>query len=264
MVACNTVVAGCTANNGHCLAVSLYLNHERQLSRERPVMREATLSYRVDPDHPVPTIGGALTSGAPVFAGGAFDQRERPDFFGTRGNNQPLAEREDVLSFQTPPLTEDLIIAGPLYIELWIESDAPDTDFTAKLVDIYPPSAHYPDGYAMNITDGIHRSRYRDSWENPEPLQPGKRVKVVIEPFATCNVFKRGHRLRLDIASSNFPRFDVNPNSGESRGSGTKQTHRHQHRAPEPGLCLPAGADDAPGRGIAGPGASAGRLRLSH
>lgn len=198
--------------------LSLYLDHEQRLSRERPTVREANLSYRTDPDQPVPTIGGALTSGAPVFVGGAFDQRERPDFFGTRGDNQPLAARADVLSFQTPPLTEDLIVAGPLHIELWIESDAPDTDFTAKLVDVYPPSSDYPDGYAMNITDGIRRSRYRDSWENPEQLELGERVKVIIEPFATCNVFKRGHRLRLDIASSNFPHFDVNPNSGEAEG----------------------------------------------
>jgi putative CocE/NonD family hydrolase len=72
----------------------------------------------------------------------------------------------------------------------------------------------------MNITDGIIRCRYRDSWEHPAPLTPGEPFKVVIEPFATCNLFKRGHRLRLDIASSNFPRFDVNPNSGEAEGMG--------------------------------------------
>lgn len=198
--------------------MSLYLHHDQCLSCAHPGVHEATLSYRTDPDNPVPTIGGALTSGAPVFVGGAFDQRERPDFFGTLGNNRPLADRADILSFQTPPLTEDLVVAGPLYIELWIDSDAPDTDFTAKLVDVYPPSADYPQGFAMNITDGIRRCRYRDSWETPQPLTPGKRVKVVIEPFATCNVFKRGHRLRLDIASSNFPHFDVNPNSGEAEG----------------------------------------------
>jgi len=204
--------------------MNLYLHHDRCLSATPPRVDEAKLSYRADPDHPVPTVGGALTSGAPVFVGGAFDQRERADFFGTRGNNQPLAERADVLSFQTPPLTEDLIVAGPLQIELWIDSDAPDTDFTAKLVDVYPPSADFPQGYAMNITDGIRRCRYRDSWETPQPLTPGKRVKVVIEPFATCNLFKRGHQLRLDIASSNFPHFDVNPNSGEPEG----QAHHKQ------------------------------------
>lgn len=199
-------------------SLTLYLNQQRQLTHQHPTSQDARLSYLADPDHPVPTIGGALTSGAPVFVGGAFDQRERADFFGARGDNQALAERTDVLSFQTEPLTEDLIVAGALQIELWIDSDAPDTDFTAKLVDVYPPSADYPHGYAMNITDGIRRCRYRDSWENPQLLSPGERVKVLIEPFATCNVFKQGHRLRLDIASSNFPHFDVNPNSGEPEG----------------------------------------------
>jgi putative CocE/NonD family hydrolase len=194
---------------------NLYLNDQRQLSEDTPSARESKLSYHADPDHPVPTIGGALTSGAPVFVGGAFDQRERADFFGTTADDRPLAERADVLSFETAPLKEDLIVAGPLSIELWVESDGLDTDFTAKLVDVYP------DGYAMNITDGIVRCRYRDSWENPQALVPGQRVKVVIEPFATCNLFKRGHRLRLDIASSNFPHFDVNPNSGEAEGQAT-------------------------------------------
>jgi len=198
--------------------LTLYLNAHGQLSHTAPEADSASLSYLADPAHPVPTIGGALTSGAPVFVGGAFDQRERADFFGTCGNDRPLNERDDVLSFQTEPLEEDLIVAGDVQIELWIDSDAPDTDFTAKLIDVYPPSADYPEGFAMNITDGIRRCRYRDSWTQPKPLTAGERVKVLIEPFATCNLFKRGHRLRLDIASSNFPRFDVNPNSGEPCG----------------------------------------------
>lgn len=199
-------------------ALTLYLNAQTQLTQSAPSDLDAHMSYIADPAHPVPTIGGALTSGAPVFVGGAFDQRERADFFGTRGDNSPLNEREDVLSFQTEPLDEDLIVAGSVQIELWIDSNAPDTDFTAKLVDVYPPSIDYPDGFAMNITDGIRRCRYRESWEQPTLLTPGERVKVLIEPFATCNLFKRGHRVRLDIASSNFPRFDVNPNSGEPSG----------------------------------------------
>ena len=198
--------------------LDLYLHQTRALSPLPPREQDGQLSYLADPEHPVPTIGGALTSGAPVFVGGAFDQRERADFFATQGNNRPLAERPDVLSFTTPPLSEDLIVAGPLRIELWIESDGLDTDFTAKLVDLYPASADYPEGFAMNITDGIQRCRYRQSWDNPQPLVPGERVKVIIEPFATCNLFKAGHRLRLDIASSNFPHFDINPNSGEPEG----------------------------------------------
>ncbi|RFD29434.1 antibiotic hydrolase [Pseudomonas sp. GL93] len=220
--------------------LTLYLNAHRQLSRTAPVEADAHLSYRADPAHPVPTIGGALTSGAPVFVGGAFDQRERPDFFGTQGDNRPLAQRDDVLVFQTEPLDDDLIVAGDVQIELWIDSDAPDTDFTAKLVDVYPPSVDYPEGFAMNITDGIRRCRYRDSWEQPTALTPGERVKVLIEPFATCNLFKRGHRLRLDIASSNFPRFDVNPNSGEPSGQAShpRVAHNNVHLSHAAASCL--------------------------
>ena len=220
--------------------LTLYLNAQGQLSRAAPDAADACLSYRADPAAPVPTIGGALTSGAPVFVGGAFDQRERADFFGTQGDNRPLASRDDVLSFQSAPLDADLIVAGDVQIELWIDSDAPDTDFTAKLVDVYPPSVDYPDGFAMNITDGIHRCRYRDSWERPMPLTPGVRVKVLIQPFATCNLFKRGHRLRLDIASSNFPRFDVNPNSGEPSGQANhpRVAHNTVHLSRAAASCL--------------------------
>ena len=198
------------------------------------------MGYYADPANPVPTVGGALTSGAPIFVGGAFDQRERADFFGSRGDNRPLSERDDVLSFQTAPLAADLIVAGPVQIELWIDSDAPDTDFTAKLVDVYPPSAAYPEGFAMNITDGIRRCRYRDAWEQPKPLAPGERVKVTIEPFATCNLFKQGHRLRLDISSSNFPRFDVNPNSGEAEGQARhpRIAHNRVHLSRDAASCL--------------------------
>lgn len=202
----------------HTVTQAFYLTAQGKLVNEANNVAAGQLQYRADPDHPVPTIGGALTSGAPVFVGGAFDQRESADFFGTQGDNKPLSQRADVLSFETEPLANDLLVAGPVQIELWVESDGLDTDFTAKLVDVYPPSADYPHGYCMNITDGIFRCRYRDGWSAPKPLVPGERFKVVIEPFATCNLFKQGHRLRLDIASSNFPHFDVNPNSGEPEG----------------------------------------------
>ena len=92
----------------------------------------------------------------------------------------------------------------------------------------------------MNITDGIRRCRYRDSWEQPKPLAPGERVKVTIEPFATCNLFKKGHRLRLDISSSNFPRFDVNPNSGEAEGQARhpRIAHNRLHLSRNTASCL--------------------------
>src|SRR6185295_17334539 len=107
---------------------------------------------------------------------------------------------------------------GPIEADLWVATDGPDTDFTAKLVDVHPPSADYPRGYAMNLTDGILRCRYRDSWEKETPMTPGAIYSITIEPFATCNLFKAGHRIRLDISSSNFPRYDVNTNTGEPEG----------------------------------------------
>jgi len=192
--------------------------HADGVLREALPATPANQTYLADPLSPVPTIGGALTSGAPVFVGGAYDQRESPRFFGTRGDNRPLNARADVLSFETEPLTSDLVVAGSIEFELWVETDGFDTDFTAKLVDVYPPSIDYPDGFAMNITDGIIRARYHESWSEPSPTVPGQCFKVSITPFATCNRFKEGHRLRIDIASSNFPRFDVNPNSGEPEG----------------------------------------------
>ncbi|HZA24177.1 MAG TPA: CocE/NonD family hydrolase [Dehalococcoidia bacterium] len=97
-----------------------------------------------------------------------------------------------------------------------MSSTAPDTDFTAKLVDVYPPSEDYPQGYALNITDGILRCKFRDSWEKPSLMEPGKVYPITIRLYPTSNLFARGHRIRLDISSSNFPRLDVNGNTGEN------------------------------------------------
>ena len=151
-------------------------------------------------------------------AGGAFDQREDARFFGVRHPGLPLAARRDVLVFETGPLAEDLVVIGPVIVHLHVSSSCPDTDFTAKLIDVHPPSADYPDGYAMLLTDGILRLRYRDSWEKPALMGPGRIYAITIRPFATCNLFKRGHRVRLDISSSNFPRYDLNYNTGEPEG----------------------------------------------
>lgn len=197
-----------------------YLSSKKTLAQTAE-KNEQTLDYISDPKNPVPTIGGAITSGKPVMVGGAFDQVQRPDFFGTSGDNSPIGDREDILVFETEPLAEDLILAGDVKIKLFIRSDAPDTDFTAKLIDVYPPNEDYPQGFAMNITDGIFRCRYRKSWEKAEILKPDEIAEITIEPFQSCNVFKKGHKLRLDIASSNFPHFDVNPQTGEPEGMAT-------------------------------------------
>ena len=140
---------------------SFYLHRDGALSTQPPASPDASLTYRFDPLDPVPTIGGALTSGRPVFEGGAYDQREDKRFFGCKTPGLPLSARRDVLTFETEPLVEDVEIVGPVSIELWVTSDAPDTDFTAKLIDVYPPSADWPTGFAMNLTDGILRCRDR-------------------------------------------------------------------------------------------------------
>ena len=133
-----------------------------------------------------------------------------------------LANRPDVLVFQTEPLPEDIEVTGAIEVVLWVSSSAIDTDFTAKLLDVYPPSEDYPDGYHLNLVDSILRARYRNGFERVELMQPGEvyRVRIPLPPIS--NLFKTGHRIRLDIASSNFPKFDVNPNTGEPMGRHTR------------------------------------------
>lgn len=198
-----------------------YLHSDGRLSRTAPRPDGAPRSYRYDPQHPVPSIGGTITSGAPIMEGGAYDQVESADFFASEPPYRPLAERPDVLVFQTPPLADAVEVTGPLEVNLWIASDAPDTDFAAKLMDVYPPNEDYPDGYAMNVTDGIVRVRYRDSWERPSVMQSGNTYRVTISAFPSSNRFAAGHRIRLDISSSNFPHFDLNFNTGEPEGRAT-------------------------------------------
>ena len=200
-----------------------YLQADGRLDEQPPTIESASLSYTFDPADPVPTIGGHITSGLPVMHGGAFDQRTGPGLFGAREPHGPLADRPDVLVFATPPLAADVEVTGPIVVRLWISSDAPDTDFTAKLIDWQPPNADYPQGFAMNLTDSILRCRYRKSWEAPEPLTPDDVAEIVIEPPPTANLFRRGHRIRLDISSSNFPHFDVNPNTGEPEARATRR-----------------------------------------
>ena len=202
---------------------AFYLHADGSLSDCKPVEESAALSFEFDPANPVPTIGGAITSGEPVMVGGAFDQRTGPDTFGATPPFGPLADRPDVLVFETAPLEEDVEITGPIEIRLWISSDAPDTDFTAKLIDHYPPGPDNPDGFAMNLTDGILRCRYRNSWEKPEALNAGEIARIMIEPMPASNLFKKGHRIRLDISSSNFPHFDVNPNTFEPEGKAIRR-----------------------------------------
>lgn len=198
----------------------LFLQPGRRLAWSPPG-EASSATFVHDPRDPVPTIGGAIASGEPVMRAGAFDQREDAAFFGCRVPGRALAERPDVLAFETAPLVEDLEVAGPVIARLWVSSDAPDTDVTMKLVDVHPPSPDYPAGYAMNLTHGILRLRYRESWAHARPLAPGEVCEIEIEAFPTANRFLRGHRIRVEIAGSNYPHFDVNPNSGEPEGAWT-------------------------------------------
>jgi putative CocE/NonD family hydrolase len=186
--------------------------------------REASDRYVYDPANPAPTVGGPLCCDARHLKPGPRDQRA-------------VETRDDVLVYSTPVLTQDLEVTGPVRLELFARSSAVDTDFIAKLVDVWP------DGFAQNLTEGIVRARYRDSQERPVLMNPGQNYKFTLDLWATSNVFRKGHRLRLEISSSNFPRFDRNANTGEDFTSTQKPvtaTNTVYHDADHPSaLILP-------------------------
>jgi len=174
------------------------LHGDGTLSPEKP-SDEPVDTYVYDPRNPVPTRGGGLCCWKAALPPGAYDQRD-------------VEARPDVLVYSTAPLEDDLEVTGPLEVHLWAATSAPDTDFTAKLVDVYPC------GYARNVQDGIVRARYRESDEQAQPIGPGAVYEYVIDLSATSNVFQGGHRIRVEISSSDFPRFDRNPNTGHPLG----------------------------------------------
>ena len=213
-----------------------YLHADGELSATPPTAGGSTSRFSFDPQDPVPTIGGGISAADPIMGAGAFDQRGNSRFFGCE-DTLPLNARSDVLTFQTPPLENDVEVTGPITVKLHASSSARDTDFTAKLIDVCPLSDDYPDGLAINLTDSIIRARYRNGWEAPELLEPGTIYELVFELYPTSNVFKKGHRMRLDISSSNWPRFDVNPNTGgdlgvERRVEIAEQTIYHEPEHP--------------------------------
>ena len=157
---------------------------------------EASDSYVYDPSNPVSTTGGPLCCAQELIEPGPRDQRS-------------IENRDDVLVYSIGPLAEDLEVTGPVTATLYVNSSAVDTDFTGKLIDVAP------DGFAMDVAEGILRMRYRDSREHASLMNPGQTYRITLDLWATSNVFLRGHRLRLEISSSNFPRFDRNPNTGE-------------------------------------------------
>lgn len=191
----------------------LHLHGDGALRPAAPESGAPPLAYDFDPADPVPTIGGAIASGAPLMFAGAYDQRETAELYGATKPGRALADRADVLVFETPPLDGDVELTGSVVAHLHVASSAVDTDFTIKLVDVHPPSADYPRGYAMNLAHGILRARFRNGFATPEPMEPGSVYMLSIPTFPTSNLFLAGHRIRIEVSSSNFPHFDVNPNS---------------------------------------------------
>ena len=138
--------------------------------------------------------------------------------------------------FQTPPLPQDLEIAGPIEVKLWVATDGPDADIHAKLVDLYPPSGDWPDGFAMNLCEGLLRLRYRDSWEAPTLLEPGRVYSVVVAMFPCANLFRRGHRLRLDLEAA-ISRISTSIQIRASRRIDGAQTARDDANLCRPPTC---------------------------
>jgi hypothetical protein len=168
------------------------------LSIASPSNDEAYDSYKYDPADPCPNIYDTTA----LAAEGPFDQRA-------------IERRDDVLAYSTPALESDLDVTGPITVKLFASTSAPDTDFWAQLTDVYP------DGYSMHLTEGIIRARYRKSLERQELLTSGVVYEFDIDLWITSNVFQRGHRVRLDISSSSFPKYDRNPNTGNQFGTDT-------------------------------------------
>ncbi|MBS1826996.1 MAG: CocE/NonD family hydrolase [Acidobacteria bacterium] len=191
-----------------------YIHSNGTLTPEPAGLNETPTSYTFDPNNPIPTIGGNISSGDGILLQGAWDQKCGKHVWNCT-DQLPLSARRDILVFQTPPLEKDTEITGPIDVKLHVSSDSTDTDFTAKLIDVYPPSKDYPAGFDLNIADGIQRARYRDSLEHASLMEPNKIYEITVRMYPTSNVFKKGHRIRVDLSSSNFPRFDINPNTGE-------------------------------------------------
>jgi putative CocE/NonD family hydrolase len=152
-------------------------------------------SFTYDPENPVPSYGGNVCCTGNAVQGGAFDQRK-------------MEARPDILVYSTEPLKEGIEVSGPIEVTLYVSSDVKDTDFTVKLIDVYP------DGRAYNLDETIQRNRYRDGYDKQVWMESGKVYKVALSPMTTSNYFEAGHRIRIEVSSSNFPRFDRNMNTG--------------------------------------------------
>jgi uncharacterized protein len=187
--------------------VPYYFHTDGGLSPDQPGS-EAPDTYQYDPHDPVPTIGGNISSGSVFAPAGAYLQRCRRDWPACRGSTDDLTTRPDVLTYQTEPLDQDLTVVGPVSAEVYASTTAADTDFTAKLVDVDT------NGDGVNVADGIIRGRYNDDRTKAHFVTPGTVHRYTIDLWHTAMVFRAGHRVRVDISSSNFPHYDRNLNTG--------------------------------------------------
>ncbi|MCC9604990.1 CocE/NonD family hydrolase [Blastopirellula sp. JC732] len=213
---------------------SFYLQPGGGLATKAATAPNSVTQFQFDPADPVPTIGGNISSGDDILVQGAWNQKGGPHIWNFQ-QPVPISSRRDVLVFQTEPLEEDLEVTGEIEVKLYASSSAVDTDFTAKLIDVYPPSTDWPGGFDLNLGDGIVRGRFRESLTKEKLMTPGEVYEFTIKLYPTSNVFKQGHRIRVDISSSNFPRFDVNPNTGEplNRNRLTKVADQTIYHDPE-------------------------------
>lgn len=209
-------------------AIPFYLCGQNGLSTQRPPEDSPPDQYRYDPDRPTPTVGGSIVSY--VYPPGSVDVSE-------------VQKRPDVLVYTTAPLECDLDVVGPLRLILYASSSSLDTDFAARLTDVFP------DGRAVQIQSGMLRARYRDLQGEPELLEPGRIYCLEIDMWATANRFKAGHQLRLDISSADFPRYDRNSNRGGEQGPPivALQTIWHDEERPSHLLLPVLGAPPVPG-----------------
>ncbi|MHB9132553.1 MAG: CocE/NonD family hydrolase [Armatimonadota bacterium] len=193
-----------------------YLHAGGALSPQAPQGNAAPDRYTYDPEHPAPTLGGNHSVGP--YNPGLYEHAKPGPY-----DQRPNESRPDVLTFTSDPLPRDTEITGPIVLKLYAASSAPDTDFVAKLIDVYP------DGRAMNLTEGVIRARFReDVWGEPKLMQPEDIYLFTIDLQVTSNVFKAGHRLRVDITSSNFPLWDRNLNTGNDPATDTEMAVAQQ------------------------------------
>ena len=209
--------------------VSFYLHPDGSLRAQESEAAESCTTYTYNPDDPVPSVGGWC------YVAGMFCPGPRNQVEPKENAPLPLASRADLMVFESQPLEQDLVVVGPVKATLFVSSDCDNTDFTAKVIDVFPPTEEQPGAYALGVCEGILRMSYRDGTKS-QPIVPGECYEIEITLFPTANRFYAGHRIRLDISSSNFPRFDLNrnvlPRPNDSRRRIAENTIYHDAKRP--------------------------------